>query len=154
MTSRARRRNWRNPIKTARMGPVIKVANCCTDYGCIRCCLNTEMPLCDSDILRIAGLGFRDFLITKRSGVRLLKNSMGRCVFHDGRRCTIYKDRPEGCRLYPFVFDLDEAKVVMDAHCPHRDKFQITPRISFQVIKLIRKLDAQRTPTVRSRVTD
>jgi Fe-S-cluster containining protein len=86
--------------------------------------------------------------------MRLLKNSMGRCVFHDGRRCTIYKNRPEGCRLYPFVFDPDEAKVVLDAHCPHHDKFQITSRISFQVIKLIRKLDAQRMPAVRSRVTD
>ena len=122
----------------------------CLQWACIRCCLNTEIPLSISDITRIEGLGFENFFIVNRDGMRQLKNSMGRCVFHNGQRCTIYSDRPEGCRLYPAIFDADKAKMVLDRHCPHHAKFQSTPHVSWQVIRLVQKLEAERKQSTRS----
>jgi len=121
-----------------------KMKNLCLQYRCIKCCLNTEMPLSNSDIVRIKGLGFRNFFIAKRNGARQLKNLKGRCIFHNGQRCTIYGDRPEGCRLYPAILDVDKEKIVIDEHCPHPENMKPTPRISWQVIRLVQKLAAER----------
>jgi len=119
-----------------------KVTDICLQYGCIKCCLGTEMDLSSSDIVRIRGLGFfEDFFIVKHNGSRQLKNLSGRCVFHNGQRCTIYNYRPEGCRLYPAVFDEDMEEVVLDSYCPHRTKFRLSPGISREVIRLIGELD-------------
>jgi len=131
---------WRNN------SPVVcAMKNWCLRYGCIKCCLNTKMPLSTSDIEEIRGLGFtEDFFVTRRDGELRLRNLNGRCVFHNGERCTIYNHRPEGCRLYPAVFDEDKGRVVLHAYCPHRKKFQLTPTILCEVVKLVRKLDAER----------
>jgi len=132
--------HWRN--RSPAMGTM---KNWCLQYGCIKCCLNTKMPLSTSDIEGIRGLGFSEgFFVTKRDGELRLKNLNGRCVFHNGQRCTIYNGRPEGCRLYPVVFDENKGRAVLHGYCPHRNKFQLTPAISCQVVKLVRKLDAER----------
>ena len=124
----------------------------CLHYRCVKCCLNTEMPLSSSDIARIRVLGFSDdFFIVKRNGQRRLRNSMGRCVFHNGQLCTIYTNRPEGCRTYPVIFDVYKGKALLDGDCPHRGKFQVRPSISREVIKLIRKLIAERNRLLKSR---
>ena len=128
--------------------------NRCLQYKCVKCCLNTEMPLSRSDIVRIRSLGFSEnSFVVERNGNRQLRNSEGRCVFHNGQRCTIYCDRPEGCRLYPVVFDQETEEAVTDRHCPHHEEFQLTPRFSCEVIKLVRKLDVERRRRVRSRNT-
>ena len=45
--------------------------NTCLEYGCVKCCLNTEMELSSSDIVRIRGFGFyEDFFIVKKNGNR------------------------------------------------------------------------------------
>ena len=120
------------------------VRDICLQYGCIKCCLNTEMLLSSSDIFRIGGLGFlEDFFIVKENGNRQLKNLSGRCVFHNGQRCTIYNYRPEGCRLYPAIFDVDMKEVVLDSYCSHRGKFQWSPSISREVVRLFGKLDLE-----------
>jgi Fe-S-cluster containining protein len=122
-----------------------KMMEICLQYGCIKCCLNTEMPLSDSDIVRIKGLGFSEnFFIVKKNGHRRLKNLSGRCVFHNGQRCTIYNYRPEGCQLYPAIFHEDIGEVVLDSYCPHHGKFQLTLSISRKVIELVRKLDLEK----------
>ena len=128
-----------------------RMKDICLDYGCIRCCLNTEMPLSVSDIARIRGLGFaEDSFLDKRNGDRQLKNLSGRCVFHNGQRCAIYNHRPEGCQLYPVIFDEDTREAILDSYCPYHDKFQLTPSISRKVIKLVRKLDMEKMkgPTI------
>jgi len=103
------------------------------------------MPLSTSDIEGIRGLGFsEDFFVTKRDGELRLRNLNGRCVFHNGKRCTIYNDRPEGCRLYPAVFDENKGRVVLHAYCPHHKEFQLAQTISCEVVELVRKLDAER----------
>jgi len=122
-----------------------KMKDTCLQYGCIKCCLNTEMPLSRSDIVRIRALGFSENLfIVKKNGNRRLKNLSGRCVFHNGRRCTIYNYRPEGCRLYPVIFHEATGEVVLDSYCPHHEKFQLTPSTSREVIKLVRRLDVEK----------
>jgi Fe-S-cluster containining protein len=128
-----------------------KIGNTCLEYRCVKCCLNTEMLLSSSDIRQIRSLGFSEnFFIVKRNGKRQLKNSAGRCIFHNGRRCTIYDDRPEGCRLYPIIFREDTGEAVLDSYCPHHAKFQVTPSISSEVIKLVRRLDVETKRRLRS----
>jgi len=103
------------------------------------------MPLSSSDIVRINGLGFSEnSYMVKKNGNRQLKNQTGRCVFHNGQQCTIYKHRPEGCQLYPVIFNEDMGEAVLDSYCPHNEEFQLTPNISRKVIKLVRKLDAEK----------
>ena len=128
-----------------------QVRDICLQYGCIKCCLSTEMELSSSDIVRIRGLGFsEDLFVVKQNGNRQLKNVSGRCVFHNGQRCTIYNYRPEGCRLYPAVFDEDMGEVVLDSYCPHRAKFELSPRISREVIRLVGKLDLESICVIRN----
>jgi hypothetical protein len=103
------------------------------------------MPLSNSDIVRIKGLGFpEDFFALKKNGNRQLRNLSEKCVFHNGQRCTIYNYRPEGCQLYPVIFNEDVGEAVLDSYCPHHEKFQLTPSISRKVIKLVRKLDGEK----------
>ena len=128
-----------------------KIRNTCLEYRCVKCCLNTEMLLSSSDIVRIRGLGFsEDSFIVKKNGNRQLKNLSGRCVFHNGQRCTVYSYRPEGCRLYPAIFYEDTRETGLDSYCPHHGKFQLTPDISREVIKLIRKLEVETKERLRS----
>ena len=119
-------------------------SNVCNQYGCIKCCMNTRMSLSDSDIVRIRRLGFQDFSTFRRDGYQYLRNLSGKCVFHNGKACTIYRHRPEGCRLYPAVFDENEGIVILHQHCPHYEEFRMTPKISRRVIRLVRKLDVER----------
>lgn len=110
------------------------------------------MPLSNSDIARIRGIGFsEDFFVHERNGARRLRNSSGRCVFHNGEVCTIYADRPEGCRIYPVVLDVNKRRAVLDSNCPHRERFQITSDASRRLIRLVRRLDLERSKRLRSR---
>jgi Fe-S-cluster containining protein len=122
-----------------------KMRGVCLHYGCVKCCLDTEMPLCGSDIARIRGLGFSEnSFVVRRNGSRKLRNLSGRCVFHDGHQCTIYNSRPEGCRLYPAIFHEGREEVVLDSYCPHHEEFQLTPITSRKVIKLVQRLDKEK----------
>ena len=127
-------------------GPMLsKMGDVCLHYGCIKCCLDTEMPLCTSDIVRIRGLGFSEsFFVVRRNGNRQLRNLSGRCVFHHGQRCIIHNNRPEGCQLYPAVFDEGRQEVVLDSYCPHHGEFQLTPITSRKVVKLVQELDEEK----------
>ena len=122
-----------------------KMKDTCLQYGCIKCCLNTEMPLSSSDIVRIRGLGFsQSFFTIKKNGNWRLKNLSGRCVFHNGQRCSIYNYRPEGCRLYPVILNEATGEAVLDSYCPHHEKFQLTPSTSHAVVKLVRRIEKER----------
>jgi Fe-S-cluster containining protein len=89
--------------------------------------------------------------VVKKNGNRQLKNLSGRCVFHNGQRCTIYDYRPEGCRLYPAIFDEDLGETDLDSYCPNRRDFQLTPNISLEVIKLVTRLDVESKTRLRYR---
>lgn len=98
----------------------------CTIHNCVKCCIETRMPLSRFDIERISrqGYRFKDFVV-KRRRERHLKNRNGRCVFLRDNGCIIYSFRPEGCRLYPLVYDENYSKVVIHDLCPYGHEFKI-----------------------------
>jgi len=117
--------------------------NPCLLHNCHACCLNTEMMLTNSDVERIESLGFRDFY-EEKDGFLVMKNVNGRCFFlcEDGR-CRIYRDRPEGCRTYPFVYDMDMKKVVGDRDCPYSDEFEKPEGVRELVEVVMKEKDAR-----------
>jgi len=112
---------------------------------CIQCCLETEMPLLNEDIERIKGLGFDyDYFIVNIDDWLQLRNCDGRCVFNDGKQCSIYENRPEGCKLYPIIYDEDKNCVTLDEDCLHGDEFKISESDLGIVISLVTKLKDER----------
>ncbi|MEM4729665.1 MAG: dCTP deaminase [Thermoplasmata archaeon] len=113
----------------------------CLALECSRCCEGTEMPLTSGDIERIEALGFRreDFIISTKGWTRL-RNVNGACFFLRGGICSIYPHRPEGCRLYPVVLDVETREAVLDPECPSRDCFRITPERRKRLLSLARRL--------------
>lgn len=104
------------------------------------------MPLTEADIRRIEALGHRreDFSVLDEDLVPQLRNDGDHCVLlgEDGR-CTIYADRPEGCRLYPLVWDRDAGRVVRDDFCPWNREFPIDPRKEAALLRVLRTLESE-----------
>ena len=98
----------------------------CVNHKCVKCCLDTEMPLSRFDISRLLELGHRleDFAVKTGKEWRL-KNRCGKCVFLSADGCKIYSHRPDGCRLYPLVYDETKGKAVMHRLCPYRHEFEV-----------------------------
>ena len=97
----------------------------CVKHKCVKCCLETRMPLSDLDLNRILKLSYRleYFTVKTKKGWRL-KNDSGRCIFlKEG--CEIYPNRPEGCRLYPLVYDENRIDMEIDPLCPHGCEFKV-----------------------------
>ena len=119
--------------------------NCCMDEKCIQCCRGTQMLLSHEDIMRIESLGFStEFFVTESGGWLQLKNDSGQCVFHNGVGCSIYEKRPEGCKLYPIVYNSDMNCAILDDDCPHREKFEISKIALQQVSDLAIRLEYER----------
>jgi Fe-S-cluster containining protein len=98
------------------------------------------MPLTKSDIARIEALGYKksDFVV-KDGTVFRLRNVEGKCFFLDSKnRCIIYEYRPEGCRLYPAVFDGKD--VVADSLCPKWTEVKITVHSKQKLLTLIKSI--------------
>ncbi|RLI82312.1 YkgJ family cysteine cluster protein [Archaeoglobales archaeon] len=116
--------------------------NCRTNGYCGKCCYETEMPLTAGDIERIKALGFDedDFSVVVE-GVRRLRNVKGACYFLKDNKCTIYENRPIGCRIYPLVLD-EDGKVVVDEVCPLKDEIEaeLTPKIVERAAIALRKI--------------
>ena len=113
------------------------------------------MLLLDDDVERIVSLGFKEGSFAVESdGFKMLRNSSsGRCVFHDGKQCTIYSNRPAGCRLYPIIFDEDLNHAVKDGSCPYRDEFDLSLKAKRELSGVYLKLMDERKATLR-RVLD
>lgn len=122
-------------------------------FRCLRCgacCTDTEMPLTRRDVRRLEGLGYRaeDFAEFRRGMLRL-RNVDGRCFFFDpgSRSCRVYPHRPEGCRLYPFVY-VEGLGVSVDPECPASGTATLSDvrRAAPRVIRLVRALEAESRP--------
>jgi Fe-S-cluster containining protein len=102
------------------------------------------MPLSHSDIARISKMGhqLKDFATKTDNGWRL-KNRDGRCVFVSDQGCKIYSYRPEGCRLYPLIYDEDLRKATVDRLCPLGDKFKFGKEDIKRLRKLLKKLEKE-----------
>ncbi len=79
------------------------------------------MLLSKKDIERLESIGFSadQFAHFDKQGYATLKNQDGYCIFYDrkGKQCSIYFDRPVGCRVYPVILD-EEKGIVLDSICP------------------------------------
>ena len=103
------------------------------------------MLLLKNDVRRIVSLGFKeDFFTVRFRGFKKLRNSNGRCVFHDGEQCTIYPNRPFGCSLYPIIFDENLDHPVTDRLCPFRAEFPLSSKAGQESSKLHLKLTGER----------
>ena len=118
----------------------------CLRRGCVLCCVETEMPLTEEDIDRLEKLGFKraDFSV-EVGGETRLRNVSKRCFFLQSGRCRIYGDRPEGCRIYPLVYDVDSYKFVFDPVCPNAAEYKVTREDKDRLKRLIKRLDREST---------
>jgi len=114
----------------------------CKVHNCVKCCIETRMPLTRFDIERISKQGYRikDFVV-KRKRERQLKNHNGRCVFLGDDGCIIYSFRPEGCRLYPLIYNEDDGKGFIHDFCPYGQEFKVSKDDIEKLSVLIKKLD-------------
>jgi len=111
------------------------------------------MLLSNDDIERIKKLGFDSkFFVVEKDGWMHLKNHNGRCVFHDGTKCLIYKNRPEGCRLYPVIFDMDRKCAVLDDDCPHKDRFCMSDTVTKKLYDVVSKIQRQQNKRISYRL--
>jgi Fe-S-cluster containining protein len=83
------------------------------------------MTLTEEDVERISKLGVKDFYMYK-GGYLQLVNVQGRCIFLKRDKCSIYEDRPAGCRLYPLILDLDNDDIILHDFCPYTEEFNFT----------------------------
>ena len=113
----------------------------CVKHRCVKCCLETRMPLSNPDLKRILKLGYRleYFAVKTKEGWRL-KNNSGRCTFLLEEGCGIYPHRPEGCRLYPLVYDENVKKAVIDSLCLYGYEFKVQKNDVERLKNLIEKL--------------
>ncbi len=102
------------------------------------------MPLTEEDLKRIESLGFsrEEFSVVDGKVIRL-RNVNGRCFFlsEDGK-CRIYSHRPEGCRLYPAVFDGE--RVVVDRFCPRWREVKVSEAAKRRLLELIDRIYTSR----------
>jgi Fe-S-cluster containining protein len=116
----------------------------CLEHRCILCCSNTEMPLTRSDVERLLkkGYNFQDFAVRENKVTRL-RNVKGYCSFLRNGRCIIYSIRPEGCKIYPLVYDEERGEGVFDELCPYREQFMASKKSIEELKKLVLKLDKE-----------
>ncbi|MDP6324658.1 MAG: YkgJ family cysteine cluster protein [Candidatus Thalassarchaeaceae archaeon] len=123
----------------------------CLEKGCSFCCRSTEMPLSSSDILRIATTTGQhpNHFSKEEEGIRILLNNptTKACVFldtdsedpHAPGLCSIYENRPTGCRTYPLILNTDD-EAFLDTLCPHREDFPEAPP---ELLEMLRNLDSE-----------
>ena len=110
-------------------------------HKCVECCLETRMPLSNFDLKRILKLGYKlECFAVKTDGEWRLKNNSGQCVFLIEEGCGIYPHRPEGCRLYPLVYDENLREAVIDPLCPYSYLFKVQKNHVKRLKTLVEKL--------------
>lgn len=105
----------------------------CIEHACAACCYETEMLLSEGDIRRLEAAGKRreDFVELDDQGHAGLRNveeaGKRHCAFLVADRCSVYDDRPQGCRIYPLTLSANAERVVRDVDCPWRGEFPMDP---------------------------
>ncbi|MHA1804058.1 MAG: YkgJ family cysteine cluster protein [Promethearchaeota archaeon] len=99
-------------------------------HDCGLCCLETEMLLSKSDILRIQKRYFnkpekKEFFFKNKTGMYQLKNINNKCYFFEAttKTCKIYEIRPKGCEFYPLIYDNVNDTCLLDEDCPRSSLF-------------------------------
>jgi Fe-S-cluster containining protein len=119
----------------------------CIANKCTKCCRETQMPLSLGDIDRLSALGHRlaEFSVANADGsIRLRNRADGACFFLEpSGRCGVNSVKPEGCRLYPFIWDEDARKTIRDDYCPYTEEFVPPPDVDAKVRELIGRLESE-----------
>ena len=116
--------------------------------NCGVCCTETEMLLSKKDIKRLEKRGFsqNQFVTSDKQGYAQLKNRDGYCVFYDlkNRQCSVYVDRPSGCKVYPVIFD-EEKGIVLDDVCSCGNTIGEREKAlkGKKVVRLLERIDAE-----------
>jgi Fe-S-cluster containining protein len=101
------------------------------------------MLLSKKDIKRLEHKGYPQsrFVHYDKQGYATLKNHEGYCVFYSlkTRQCSVYIDRPQGCRVYPVIVD-EENNIILDTICDSRNSISETEK-SLKGNRVIRLLD-------------
>jgi len=118
---------------------------------CAKCCEQTEMPLANDDVKNIitqTKLPKQQFAFIQ-DGYLHLKNKGKFCVFLNSttRRCSIYENRPIGCRFYPIIYDPYLKKCVVDKDCSNKHNIpsDLIKKKCPELEKFIKKLEKERT---------
>ncbi len=118
------------------------------------------MLLTNDDVLRLrAARPGLDFQFRTEDGYVQLRTRDGPaapgmkgkpCIFLDPvGRCSVHAERPEGCRLFPAVWDDEAQKVILDAqYCPHTTEFLVPSATADAVRRLAGRLHAERDARV------
>lgn len=106
------------------------------------------MPLSRKDIERFEKAGYdrRQFMRLDHAGYARLRNRHKHCFFYSvqTRRCSVYSNRPEGCRSYPVLYDITKG-ITVDEICKAKDnvtKLEIA-EMGLKVIRLINRIDRE-----------
>lgn len=119
--------------------------NICLEKKCIKCCIQTSMILSSMDIERIKQQGYNiDYFVEKKKGWLQLKNKQGKCVFHNGEICLIYKNRPEGCKIYPLIYDKDYQIAILDEECPYKYNFKFNDEHIKRLDQIVKQVELER----------
>ena len=116
--------------------------------NCGVCCTETEMLLSEKDIDRLVkrGISRRFFVKIDKEGFAQLRNLEGYCVFYslEKRQCSVYVDRPSGCRVYPVILD-EEKGIILDNICESRNTVTNSEKTAKgnRVIKLLERIDSE-----------
>jgi uncharacterized protein len=75
---------------------------------CANCCRTMQIVVDDQDIGRLAKSLFLPAAELERRYVRRAKDGVKHfagtpCPFLEGNRCSVYEDRPEACRDFPYL---------------------------------------------------
>jgi Fe-S-cluster containining protein len=115
---------------------------------CGVCCTKTEMLLSKKDIARLEQKGYSVDSIVRfsREGYARLRNRGGFCVFYNNQinRCKVYKDRPEGCRIYP-VIHCETKGIVIDHICQAKKSVTEKEKAEkgLKVLRLLNRIDKE-----------
>ncbi|HEX7482689.1 MAG TPA: YkgJ family cysteine cluster protein [Candidatus Bathyarchaeia archaeon] len=116
--------------------------------NCGVCCTETEMLLSKKDIKRLEKSGFsqNQFVIFDKYGYAQLRNCEGYCFFYDrlNHQCSVYVDRPAGCRVYPVILDEDTG-IILDSICESRNSIAQSEKNlkGKRVIRLLEIIDSE-----------
>jgi uncharacterized protein len=116
--------------------------------NCGVCCTKTEMLLSKKDIKRLEKIGFSQslFVVFDKHGYALLRNREDYCFFYDrlNHQCSVYVDRPAGCRVYPVILDEDKG-IILDSICKSRESITQSEKNlkGKRVIRLLKIIDSE-----------
>ena len=103
------------------------------------------MLLSNNDIEKIETIGYdRHYFTKSKRGWLKLKNKDGKCFFHNGKICLIYDNRPEGCKLYPLIYNRVLKSAVVDEECPYENSFRFNKKTVNQLHSLVTRIVSER----------